>query len=188
MSNYTYINIQTQAWIEFLSYFLHILSIGPFRFMMEKIDVSKKVAAVIYSMEWQFNNCNYLLRKWFLWQKLLCYTHSLKNSLHNSSKVDTKKYSNYNIIYNRYSFWRNRERNLDEATKGLFFNNFAVIPNWKPGNQGHRRLSEFRKIPEEIFQKSTTFSVTFCKKYKNQWQKFEHLKFQRVFAKVKNIC
>ena len=39
--------------------------------------------------------------------------------------------------------------------------------------QGGSRLSEFRKIPGEFFGKSTTFSVTFCKKYENQWQKFE---------------
>ena len=34
--------------------------------------------------------------------------------------------------------------------------------------QGGSRLSESRKIPEEIFRKSMTFSVTYCKKYKNQ--------------------
>ena len=38
----------------------------------------------------------------------------------------------------------------------------------KQQQQGGSRLSEFRKIPIEIFRKSTTFSVTFCKKYKNQ--------------------
>ena len=51
-------------------------------------------------------------------------------------------------------------------------------------NQGGSRPSECGKIPAEFFRKS----VTFCKTYKNQWQKFEHLKFQRLFAKVKNIC
>ena len=55
-------------------------------------------------------------------------------------------------------------------------------------DQGGSRLPEFRKIPEEICRKSTTFSVNFCKKYKNQWQKLEHSKFQWVFAKFKNIC
>ena len=55
-------------------------------------------------------------------------------------------------------------------------------------NQGGSRPSECGKIPAEIFRKSATFSETFCKTYKNQLQKFEHLKFQRLFEKVKNIC
>ena len=55
---------------------------------------------------------------------------------------------------------------------------------------GGSRLSEFRKIPEENFSKINDFFSDFCKckKYRNQWQKFEHLKFQWPFSKVKNIC
>ena len=54
--------------------------------------------------------------------------------------------------------------------------------------QGGSQPLECGKIPAEIFQKSATFSMTFCKTYKNQWQKFELLKFQRLFEKVKDTC
>ena len=42
--------------------------------------------------------------------------------------------------------------------------------------QGGSPLSEFRKILEEIFRKSTTFSVIFCKKFKNFSEFLQRLK------------
>ena len=60
--------------------------------------------------------------------------------------------------------------------------------------QGGSRLSEFRKIPEEIFRKSVTksgllkFQWLFTKKYKNQWQKGDFWNLSDIFSDIlKNL-
>ena len=65
----------------------------------------------------------------------------------------------------KFEKWDKLSQDINNYNKGNLLEGPRKL---KTSHQGGSCLSEFGKIPAEIFGESATFSVTFCIPYKNQ--------------------